>query len=83
MALALGSLFVSACSDEGGVIRQQAEPRLDPNLVDFGEVQLGQRVERTVFIQNRGQASFSVRSVGRGAQFDPGFGFAYEANEAV
>lgn len=57
------TVVVGACSDEPAV------PTVRPLEVDFGEVDLGTRAERRVFIQNFGQGPFKVVDVTTEAPF--------------
>ena len=83
MAIALGSIAFTACSDDVGFVAENADPRLDPTEVNFGNVQLGQRLERTVFIQNKGVGSLTIESVSRGPRFEEGLDFFYDDSSSV
>ena len=78
MAVAVGSIAFTACSEDLGIGTRNPIPRLDPTEVNFGNVQLGQELERTVFIENAGEGNLIVESVTRGPRFDDGLDFVYE-----
>ena len=81
-AIALASIAVSGC-DDVALDPNPAVPSLDPTEVNFGNVQLGQSIERTVFIQNKGASNLVVESVTRGPRFEQGFDFQFDDQDSV
>jgi hypothetical protein len=80
-SLALTLAFAgAACDDDSGTIRQVfPELRLEPATVDFGDVQIGTSVTKTVLIKNDGEANLSVDAIVEGTPFDDVF--TYVVNE--
>ena len=68
---------------DSGVAPSPAVPVLSPSTVDFGEVPLGVRSERTVFVENRGGTAFRIDALRAGRPFDEGFDFDFGGGEVV
>ena len=79
-ALALVSLLWSAggaCTDAPAV------PSLQPGFIDFGDVVVGRRAERTVQLQNLGRGTLTIDSIDFGAPVDDAFSLVFDDTGAT